>query len=176
MNNQTNFASKATDRTSDVWLTPRHILNPLGPFDLDPCAAPDPAIWPTAKTHFTIHDEEALGDGLARDWFGRVWCNPPYSNATEWLAKLARHGNGIALIFARTETNGFFSTVWDKADAVLFIKGRLSFHHYDGTKGGTAGCGSMLVAYGKDNAAILESVAGHPIHGKFINLKPNSHD
>lgn len=26
---------------SDIWLTPPHILDALGPFDLDPCA-PDP--------------------------------------------------------------------------------------------------------------------------------------
>lgn len=26
-------------------------------------------------------------DGLANPWFGRVWCNPPYSNLEPWLRK-----------------------------------------------------------------------------------------
>ena len=40
-------------------------------FDLDPCAAPAPQPWPTARTMFT----EAMGDGLSIDWDGRVWLN-----------------------------------------------------------------------------------------------------
>ncbi len=104
-----------------TWLTPPHILAALGPFDLDPCAAPG---WPTASRHITLPD-----DGLAADWSGRVWLNPPYGNgAWEWLAKLAAHGSGIALIFARTETEGFVREVWGKADAVMFLHGRLHFH------------------------------------------------
>ncbi len=40
--------------------------------------------------------------------------NPPYGEQTErWLAKLAKHGNGIALVYARTETKMFFDSVWN---------------------------------------------------------------
>ena len=168
MNNQTNFASKATDRTTDVWLTPRHILAPLGEFDLDPCAAPDPTLWPTAKRHICWPQ-----DGRLAEWGGqRVWLNPPYSDAMDWLEILARPENndGIALVFARTETKGFFSAVWGKATGLLFVKGRLSFHLHDGTKGGTAGAPSVLVAYGIRNANLLEHCAmTGKITGKFIN-------
>lgn len=170
MNNQTNFASKATDRTTDVWLTPRSILDPLGEFDLDPCAAPVPEKWPTAKAHFT-----EIEDGLKQPWHGRCYLNPPYSDATVWLKKLADHGNGIALVFARTETKGFFSEVWNRADGLLFIKGRLSFLMWDGfsvLKGGTAGAPSVLIAYGLENAALLCDVAHHKIPGKYIPLMP----
>ena len=42
--------------------------------------------------------------------------NPPYGSETpKWLKKLSEHGNGIALIYARTETRMFFNYVWDKA-------------------------------------------------------------
>lgn len=48
--------------SSNIWLTPRNIIEATGPFDLDPCAAPAPQPWPTAKVHYT----EEEGDGLPR--------------------------------------------------------------------------------------------------------------
>lgn len=95
--------------------------------------------------------------------------NPPYGAETgKWLEKLAKHGNGIALIFARTETSYFFDWIWNEADALLFIKGRLAFYTVEGVKSGTAGAPSVLIAYGGGNANMLE---GSGIAGKFIRLK-----
>lgn len=139
----------------DEWLTPPEIIKALGEFDLDPCAPhPSRRPWDTAKQHYSVEDS-----GLLSPWAGRVWCNPPYGlEAAHWLAKLAAHGNGIALIFARTETAMFFDHVWDKADALLFLRGRLHFHHVDGTRAAAnAGAPSVLVAYGKSNAQVLAS-------------------
>lgn len=145
----------------DEWLTPPHILQALGEFDLDPCS-PVSRPWPTAREHFTIQD-----DGLSKEWRGRVWCNPPYGLvASRWLKKLAAHGDGIALIFARTETDMFFSEVWAQADAVLFLRGRLYFHHVTGEKAAAnAGAPSVLVAYGERNAVCLEQcvLPGHVV-------------
>ena len=136
----------------DEWLTPPEILHALGPFDLDPCA-PIKRPWPTAADHYTIED-----NGLAQPWHGRVFCNPPYGlEAARWLDRLAQHGNGIALIFARTETRMFFDHVWRRADAVLFIEGRLHFHHVDGRRAAAnSGAPSCLVAYGVENALRLK--------------------
>lgn len=126
------------------WLTPPEIISELGPFDLDPCAAPDQP-WRTAAKQYTV-------DGLAQPWEGMVWVNPPYGPETwTWLRRLAEHGNGIALIFARTETAGFFDTVWGAADAVLFLRGRLHFHYPDGTRApNNSGAPSVLAAYGPE--------------------------
>lgn len=147
----------------DEWLTPPEILAKLGGFDLDPCA-PIERPWDTAERHYTV-----LDNGLTHEWSGRVWCNPPYGlEAAKWLDRCAAHGNAIALIFARTETRMFFDHVWGKADAVLFIEGRLYFHHVCGTKArANSGAPSVLVAYGQNNAATLE---GCGIPGKFIAL------
>lgn len=91
----------------DEWLTPPEILQALGNFDLDPCS-PVNRPWATARKHYTIKD-----DGLAQTWEGRVWCNPPYGQQTGvWLERLADHGSGTALIFARTETEAWFRHVW----------------------------------------------------------------
>lgn len=146
----------------DEWLTPPAILEALGPFDLDPCAAVNQP-WQTARRHYTVED-----NGLAQPWDGRVWCNPPYGlAAAQWLALCAHHGNAIALIFARTETRMFFDHVWAKADALLFLEGRLHFHHIDGSRAkANSGAPSVLVAYGKNNVAALitSGIPGRLIH------------
>jgi hypothetical protein len=138
---------------TNEWLTPPEIVKSLGDFDLDPCA-PLNRPWDTAKKHYTIDD-----DGLNQEWKGRVWLNPPYgAEISKWLCKLSNHGNGMTLIFARTETKFFFDYVWDKANALFFFKGRLYFHHSNGEKAkNNAGAPSVLVAYGKNNVEILEN-------------------
>jgi hypothetical protein len=150
------------------WLTPPEIIKALGEFDLDTCAALNQP-WATAKTHYTIKD-----NGLEKKWFGRVYCNPPYGTQTgKWLKKLAQHNNGIALIFARTETNNFFKYIWPKASAILFLKGRLIFYSIHGDLAdNSAGAPSCLVAYGKQNAIALKQAG---LFGKWfpiINEKP----
>lgn len=134
----------------DEWLTPPEILRALGDFDLDPCAPhASRRPWEMATRHYSLED-----NGLAQPWAGRVWLNPPYGRETaRWLDRLADHGDGVALIFARTETDMFFRHIWGRADAVLFLRGRLHFHHVDGRRAGAnAGAPSCLVAYGRHNA------------------------
>lgn len=140
----------------DEWLTPPAIIESLGPFDLDPCSPVDRP-WPTAAGHLTVQD-----DGLTADWCDDefVWLNPPYGPETwPWLDRLADHqAGGIALIFARTETAGFVEHVWRRADALLFIHGRLHFHHVDGTRAtANAGAPSALVGYGTEAACRIAS-------------------
>jgi hypothetical protein len=148
----------------DEYLTPPYILKALGEFDLDPCA---PAVrpWDMAKHHISLPD-----NGLDHPWFGRVWLNPPYGYKTgKWLSKLVGHGNGIALIFARTETADWFKYVWPHAMAILFIEGRLSFYHATGEpSGNNSGAPSALIAYGTNNVEALENSG---IKGQLIYLR-----
>jgi hypothetical protein len=70
---------------TQIYLTPRPIIRALGPFGLDPCAAPDPRPFPTADTYYT----EAEGDGLMRSWEGsRAWLNPPFNDLDRWIGRL----------------------------------------------------------------------------------------
>jgi hypothetical protein len=147
-------------RRTDIWLTPLSLVRSLGAFDLDPCGAPD---WYTA-TRLICPPE----DGLIADWaLGRVWLNPPYGRQTGmWIRKLADHGDGIALIFSRTETDFFHRWVWPKATAFLFLRGRINFHHRDGTRSRkNAGGPSVLVAYGERNAEALRACG---LKGAFL--------
>jgi hypothetical protein len=154
---------KAFEGHNDEWLTPPEIVRELGPFDLDPCS-PIVRPWDTAKKHFTKED-----DGLSQSWFGKVWVNPPYGPHTgSWLHKLAKHGDGIALIFARTETAMFFECVWKLADSVLFLENRLHFYTVDGKRAKcNAGGPSVLIAYGTKCTEVLQRCS---IKGYFTKL------
>jgi hypothetical protein len=46
-------------------------------------------------------------DGLKQEWKGRVWLNPPYSRPLIecFVKRMAEHGNGIALLFNRCDSN-----------------------------------------------------------------------
>jgi hypothetical protein len=133
---------------TNVWLTPRYILDALGRFDLDPAACSE---WLTANNHY-------FQNGLEQEWFGRIWLNPPYGKETGiWLKKLELHGNGIALVFARTDTKWFQELNYD---AINFLKGRISFLDSNGNKSTNAGTPSILIAFGKENVEWLSKIEG----------------
>lgn len=147
---------------SDEWYTPPYIIKALGEFDLDPCAAHG---LMTAKRH--LYKEN---DGLAHNWHGRVWLNPPYSRklVCAFIEKMAQHNNGVALIFNRMDIALWHNTIFPTADSMLILRGRLRFYRPDGTEGDSAGCGSVLIAWGMENSLALQN-SGLP--GKFLNLK-----
>lgn len=149
---KTGFTHESACNETCQWYTPKFLFDRLGvQFDLDPCSPGKKIVsWIPAKRHFTAND-----NGLLLRWQGRVWLNPPYGQETpRWLKKLANHGNGIALVFARTDTRWFHEYA-TRASLICFMAGRIRFIKSDGTKGATPGCGSMLLAYGNECAEIL---------------------
>ena len=140
---------------TNTWLTPKWIIDEIGPFDLDPCGFPG---------HYTAERIITLpNDGLIQHWSGRVWLNPPYGRHTkDWLAKLSTHGNGIALVFARLDTkwiqpfikNGFFQ-----------IEGRLKFLDENFNEQTNAGAPSMLIPFGRKN---IGSILSSGIRGNWF--------
>lgn len=156
---------QSTSAGSIDWLTPQNMLSALGEFDLDPCAAPLPRPWDTAREMWTQ-------DGLEREWHGRVWLNPPYGREVgDWINKLADYGRGIALVFARTETDWFQNTVFGHASGVLFLAVRLTFCRPDGRKADhNAGAPSCLVAFGEDDEVCLQDCR---LKGQFVNRGPH---
>jgi hypothetical protein len=158
---------QSASAATTTWLTPPTILEALGEFDLDPCAAPAPRPWSTARVMNALED----GDGLAMQWDGRVWMNPPYTSSEieAWLKRMAEHNHGTALIFARTETDAFARQVWARASGLLFLTGRLHFHYADGTRAAAnAGAPSVLCAYGADD---MDRLAASELDGAFVPLR-----
>lgn len=168
------FTHESTYNESKEWYTPRFIFDALNvEFDLDPCSpGKDVVSWIPAKRHLTPAD-----NGLLVSWEGQVWMNPPYGVDTPlWFRRLAEYGNGIALVFARTDTLWFHKYA-PKADVICFLNGRVNFvpnckakeyadgrfdpkRYYVRDKQGrlkkkSPGAPSMLVAFGEKYVDIL---------------------
>jgi hypothetical protein len=157
MNSRSFHAQEPSAGVSEnTWYTPKHIIEKLGSFDLDPCSN---FARPFTFAKKTI--EHDMGeDGFNLKWEGRVFCNPPYGKETgKWLEKMCSHGNGIAIVFNRLDTKWAQEQV-KKADAVILLKGRISFIRKNGEKASTAACGSILLAYGKSNVDFLKNFEG----------------
>jgi hypothetical protein len=158
------FTHDNKDNISVDWFTPPWVFEELGlEFDLDPCSPEGGIPWIPAKRYYTKED-----DGLVQPWVGRVWLNPPYGKFTgPFLEKMHSHRHGVSLVFARTDCRWFHDYA-AKADAILFLKGRVSF--VDGlgvTGGGGAGCGSMLIAWGED---CVDALRGMKKRGLLVTL------
>lgn len=157
---------------SDDWITPKPIIDALwdalgNEFDLDPCASVTQP-WRCARDAYTVEQ-----DGLAQAWYGNVWCNPPYGAKTHiWIERLAKHGKGIALVFARVETSLWQDVIFPTASGYLFPRKRVAFHRPDGTKPkSTSGAPSALIAWGDDNrAALIECVENGTIPGAYMDV------
>lgn len=150
---------------SDEWYTPAYVFEALGErFDID-VAHPGDATCHVPATRWLTKD------GLAHDWNGFVWMNPPFGgrNALEpWLDRFFAHGNGIALTPDRTSAPWFWKA-WSRADRVLFTR-KIRFLRPDGSEGVSPSNGTALWAAG-DRAALAlgrASRAGLGILGQPI--------
>lgn len=148
------FSHESTANESIEWYTPPEIFKALDMvFDLDPCSPGEGKSFVPAKRHYTIVD-----DGLASPWEGTCWVNPPYGSETRhWMKKLAEHGDGMALVFARTDVR-WFQFYGVQADLICFVSQRVRFYQGSTTsQGGTPGAGSMILAYGAKAAEALRA-------------------
>ena len=110
---------------TDQWATPQALfdrMNTAFGFTLDVCADSK-----NAKCPIFFSKEQ---DGLAQEWVGRCWMNPPYGRAIGlWVKKAflsAQQGAlVVALLPARVDTKWWHDYVMG-AD-VHFIKGRIKF-------------------------------------------------
>jgi len=151
-------------------ITPRWIIDALGPFDLDPAAA-DPRPWDCATTNWASH-------GLDRDWSGFVFLNPPFDRYVvgAWIARLAQHGRGICLTHARTEA-GWFEPIWQHAATILFLADRLHFHRPDGSRQpANSGAPPVLAAFGEEAAMRLHRCGIGGVLVTSWHNRPNSCD
>jgi DNA N-6-adenine-methyltransferase Dam len=144
------------------WFTPAHIFAAVGLiFDLDPAhpGRDNPHCVVPARRILTEAD-----DGLQQPWRGLVWLNCPFGGRrgqVPWLRKFFDHGNGIALVAARTSADWFHDVVAPNAETLVFPRGKTKFIRPDGTIGKEPGTGVVLIGMGPiANAALRRSGLG----------------
>ena len=121
MNQNVHFSSDSSE-----WETPQDFFEKYDKkykFTLDVCASENNA---KCKKYFSIDD-----DGLAQDWFGICWMNPPYgTQIKKWMQKayIASIENGttvVCLVPARTDTAWWHD--YAMKGEITFLRGRLKF-------------------------------------------------
>lgn len=131
---------------TDEWYTPPEIFTSLNlRFDLDPCS-PGLDHWVPAEKVMTKSE-----DGLNQEWNGTVFMNPPFGSRNgqvPWLKKFIEHGDGIAVVAARTSSKWYQELV-PLCDAKLFPLGKTKFIRPDGSRGKSPGTGVVLLAKGE---------------------------
>jgi hypothetical protein len=150
---------------SDDWYTPPEIFAALGlMFDLDPCS-PGPNHWVPARRIYAKAD-----DGLAQQWRGLVFMNPPFGGRNghvPWLQKFLAHRNGIAVVRAYTSSAWFHD--WAvHAEAMLFPRGKTKFIRPDGSVGTAPGHGVVMLGMGNVSVQALRASG----LGLFVPIKP----
>lgn len=134
---------------TDDWYTPAWIFESMGEtFDLDVCTPPGGVPWIPADRYFTEDD-----DGLAQEWEGLVWCNPPYSAPTEWCYRWVQHRNGIIVLRADLSTRGP-AAAFREATSIFVPTPRLQFVNGHGETEGSVNFSTVLLGVGEraDNA------------------------
>ena len=107
--------------TSDDFLTPPHVVEAMGEFDLDPCAS-GRQHKPLARKQYRYPED----NGLLLPWQGDVFCNPPFSELQSWIDRFILHGKGVLLVPARVEVSWFWK-LWHNANAIFFTKGPVKY-------------------------------------------------
>jgi phage N-6-adenine-methyltransferase len=147
------------------WYTPADYLDcarqVMGEFDLDPASSAIAQEVVRARAYFTAED-----DGLAQQWHGRIWCNPPYCDAGKFVDKLltefgaGRISQAVLLVNSYTDTRWFHSAAAACA-AICFTKGRIYFQKPDGDRLEQPAYGSAFIYFGDQLDRFRAAFAGH---------------
>lgn len=143
------------------WYTPATCIDAarkvLGDIDLDPATSEIAQRTVQASTYYTADD-----DGLAKDWQGRVWMNPPYSAdlVTQFVGKLCDHieagdvSSAIVLVNNATETR-WLQRGLSMVSAVCFPAGRIKFLDEEGNPGAPLQ-GQVFLYFGDETPSFAE--------------------
>jgi ParB family chromosome partitioning protein len=124
--------------SENEWFTPPPYIAAaravMGEIDLDPATHPIAQQTIQAISHYTVDE-----NGLAQEWRGRVWLNPPYEQPliAQFVAKLLQELRTRRVEQAILLTHNYTDTAWFHdaeagADLICFTRGRVKFVDPDG--------------------------------------------
>ena len=137
--------------SSDDHYTPKWVFDALGvQFDLDVASSDSEFVSVPATKRYTIED-----DGLAQDWEGFVWMNPPFSKPTPWVDKFIEHGNGIALL---PVTRGqWWQRIWASDALIVPLPHNFKFERHDAKPKPISFLTCLYALGAKGQAAVIRS-------------------
>ena len=153
----------ANNSGNNEWYTPSEYIEAarkaMGSIDTDPASNDIANKIVKAEKYYTIET-----NGLAHDWTGNVWMNPPYSSdlISKFVEKLkeqrANYNQAIILVNNATETQWFYEIV-KIASAVCFPKSRVKFYMPDG-KTGAPLQGQAVLYVGNNTEKFISAFGG----------------
>jgi len=170
-------AHVAHNSGNNEWYTPPEFIDAaraaMGSIDTDPASSEFANRTVKART---FYDAEA--DGLAQEWSGNVWLNPPYAqpliqNFAEELATRYAIGQvtaGILLTNNATETKWFQGAIMS-ASALCFPSGRIKFLDETGKPAKTPLQGQCFMYFGTDVPSFAREF-GH--FGAIVTVHPDT--
>ena len=144
-------------KKNDKLQTPYWVYSEFGKVDLDPCAGERTSI---GVDNFAI---ERGQDGLILDWFGFVYCNPPFSQKEKWIEKMINHGNGILMLPERGSAP-WFGPLAVEAGKYWVMGEKINFD------GGSSSnnIGSALFLFGDD---AVQRITESKLSGHLVDVK-----
>ena len=137
------------ENSRDDWATPEDLFEKIQEkyrLEIDACATPEnsklPRFWTPEQ------------DGLSKPWsYKRVFCNPPYSQKTEWIQKavyeVKERGCTIVVLLlpASTDTRWFHDVVFESGvcSELVLLSPRISFEDPTGDSRSSPPHGSCLI-------------------------------
>ena len=154
---------------NNEWYTPAEFCDAargvMGAIDLDPASCKVANKQVKAAKFFTVEQ-----DALSRDWSGRVWLNPPYSQpaisdfakklVAEWQS--GRIAQAVVLVNNATET-AWFQHMLKEVSAVCLKSGRIKFLDETGSPANTPLQGQVFLYFGQNTEAFKEEFSQYGV-------------
>jgi hypothetical protein len=128
----------------------------MGHIDTDPASNHIPQSYIRAGVYFTKED-----DGLAVDWYDRVWLNPPDGGKSgAFVEKLfqeiaaGRVTEAVVLVNANSTETNWFAPLWDHV--LCFTDHRINFQTPEGEVKNQSTHGSVFIYIGPNHRAFCK--------------------
>jgi hypothetical protein len=158
------------------WYTPAPYLDcarqVLDKIDLDPASSDIAQEQVRAGSYFTKDH-----DGLAQEWAGKIFCNPPYCDTDKFVDKLLEELTAGRVIEALLLVNAYTDKRWfhraaAACAAICFTLGRIRFMTPDGEAQGQPPHGSAIFYFGPRLDRFCDAFAAHGLITSPVRADP----